>query len=1246
MHSGRGVAGRTRSRQGISWKQYFDDKRRKQREVELISSEEGSGNNVSDDDDDASLTNDIKPEEDNDKEMSERIQPRQVLNEREVEMASQKECSSSDTTESSDGGGDHEASPRDDVEKDLTGSGSGSTATTSHGDNDVEKDVTRSRSRSRGRGVASRTRSHFRASKLKNTKVGTFYNPISLDDEDEQEQEKEEHETTMKPVDEDLASSSTSSDEDESPKVSRKRRRKVFDDFEISPEHLPGEGVAPLENSTSSSVEERNPKVMAKPLKVSSKLESDDMLERLWAEMNMADENPKETMNKASQSPESSEPEEDGKLCSVSPSEDEELIPEDINPILSSKSTFGTKAPQPLEKSESEDESDLLWAELDDCLLNCEEDTDDEDASHQVENGHSNDPNPEGEESIASRCGRGDHVPAMNEEIGLVCIHCRHIIRDIKYCDPEFGKHPSGRPGGRYSYRPGDSDDSFSDDSEHENSGIDDKSRFLTYASTGTVWDIVPRAKKRMYSHQKEAFEFLWKNLAGGIVLDQLKKQLDFSGEGGCIISHAPGTGKTFLTIAFLKAFMRRYPSCRPMIIAPCNILNTWERELKKWQVGDSVPFHNLNKLELSGEETQSAISRFRPRRRGGRPNKNVIRRIKACSWREAKSILGISYPLFDKFARKKDYDEVVKKALFELPGLVVLDEAHTPRNARSRLWEALSNIKTNRRILLSGTPFQNNFRELINTLGLAKPNVIKGNYEFLLKSYDKVESHGERTQVISQIRDVIKPFVHVHEGTVLEEKLPGLKESVVSLKPSPSQMFIFKYIQKLREGQEGCSNWFRFEHLMSVSSVHPSLFVDELTQFTQFPKSERVQLNAMLATLDLSPEAGVKTKFVLDFIKQSELMKEKVLIFSQYLHPLDFLAEQINSRFHWREGEQMMIIHGKTHEVTRQASIDAFNDPSSKARVMLASTKACYEGINLVGASRVILLDTLWNPSAERQAVCRAYRLGQKKVVYTYRLITAGTWDEQKLCIQAGKDELSELVFSASHEADHMSPNGFEDKLLEKMCSKFGTKFTKRGDGFAQDVVDIIQLISIIWRRRNTILIIGNQGNQPEDLLQGVDSSKAFFALCFVTEHILIGSSIPLSSLLQQEIHYKFLVSRNFFLPLEGSKTAFSNIIICEHISALLKFSTENQRGTHLVKWDSLCQPKRCGGCRLKDKEAQKKAFLMKIGDSPASWHWLSTDKQGFMVKFAYNMLKRDQWNEESEQWELAREWPSFVWP
>ena len=177
-----------------------------------------------------------------------------------------------------------------------------------------------------------------------------------------------------------------------------------------------------------------------------------------------------------------------------------------------------------------------------------------------------------------------------------------------------------------------------------------------------------------MYQHHVEAFEFLWTNLAGGTALEHLDEKLNFESGGGCIISHAPGTGKTFLTIVFVQAFVWKYSNCRPMIIAPTSILNTWERESVKWsKVGDNVPFHNLN------------------------------------------------------------------------------------------------NVKTERRVILSGTPFQNNFRELYNTLRLAKPSAVtNGNLEFLLKSYYRVESEKEKAEVISGIKDIIKPFVHVHKGNVL----------------------------------------------------------------------------------------------------------------------------------------------------------------------------------------------------------------------------------------------------------------------------------------------------------------------------------------------------------------------------------------------------------------------------------------------------------------------------------------------
>jgi DNA repair and recombination RAD54-like protein len=137
-----------------------------------------------------------------------------------------------------------------------------------------------------------------------------------------------------------------------------------------------------------------------------------------------------------------------------------------------------------------------------------------------------------------------------------------------------------------------------------------------------------------------------------------------------------------------------------------------------------------------------------------------------------------------------------------------------------------------------------------------------------------------------------------------------------------------------------------------------------------------------------------------------------------------------------------------------KQSIIHSFNDENSKAKILLAATKACSEGISLVGASRVVFLDVVWNPSVKRQAISRAYRIGQKKVVYTYHLLAEGTTEEEKYGKQAEKDRLSELLFSAKTAAanDDESKNcavNFEDSVLDKM-----TRHEKLKDMFVKCVV------------------------------------------------------------------------------------------------------------------------------------------------------------------------------------------------
>lgn len=148
--------------------------------------------------------------------------------------------------------------------------------------------------------------------------------------------------------------------------------------------------------------------------------------------------------------------------------------------------------------------------------------------------------------------------------------------------------------------------------------------------------------------------------------------------------------------------------------------------------------------------------------------------------------------------------------------------------------------------------------------------------------------------------------------------------------------------------------------------------------------------------TTNRDPSEGVKTRFVINLLKllQNGVLggHEKLLVFSQNLRPLDLLEAMMNTLFGWAKERDFLQLDGSHNLSERQSIIEQFNDPTGGVRVLLASTKACGEGITLTGASRVVFMDVLWNPAVIRQAISRAFRLGQTKIVYVYRLVASGT--------------------------------------------------------------------------------------------------------------------------------------------------------------------------------------------------------------------------------------------------------------
>ncbi|KAK4338171.1 hypothetical protein RND71_042658 [Anisodus tanguticus] len=253
----------------------------------------------------------------------------------------------------------------------------------------------------------------------------------------------------------------------------------------------------------------------------------------------------------------------------------------------------------------------------------------------------------------------------------------------------------------------------------------------------------------------------------------------------------------------------------------------------------------------------------------------------------------------------------------------------------------------------------------------------------------------------------------------VKEDSLPGIRDTVIHLKPTDLQKELLKKIPE-HPGS------FYEQNLMSLISVHPSL-VAKRNEFSDLESQLKVR------ECRLDPNTGVKMKFVVELIRLCDGLEERVIIFSQLLDPLTLIKEQLNSLFGWTLGQEILYMDGKLDVKQRQISINFLNDPKSDVKGLLASIKACSEGISLIGASRVVLLDVLWNPSVEQQAISRAYMNGQKKFVHAYCPVTS-KWEVDKIEQQTRKKYHSDILLSGN-EANACKMNSVsEDTILDAM--------------------------------------------------------------------------------------------------------------------------------------------------------------------------------------------------------------------
>ncbi|KAF9619375.1 hypothetical protein IFM89_006562 [Coptis chinensis] len=509
-----------------------------------------------------------------------------------------------------------------------------------------------------------------------------------------------------------------------------------------------------------------------------------------------------------------------------------------------------------------------------------------------------------------------------------------------------------------------------------------------------------PRHMKQMKVHQLEGFNFLVRNLIS-------------DNPCGCILAHAPGSGKTFMLISFIQSFLAKYPQARPLVVLPKGILATWKKEFAIWQVEDFPLYDFYSSNALSREEQLMVLK----------------------EWVEHKGILFLGYSQFASIVSKSESSGsavACHDILLQVPSILICDEGHTPRNEETDVLRSLAKVQTPRKVVLSGTLFQNHVKEVFNILNLVRPKFLKSDTSQIIKRrvmsrvqissgrrqvkagadalfFDTVEDTLQnddnlrrKVTVRQDLREMTSNVLHYYKGDFLEE-LPGLVDFTVLLNLSPQQRRIIDSLKKVEQ--------FKRTAIGSAVSLHPML-----KEISEGPavgdKGCRVndeKLDKLLMKLDVRD--GVKAKFFVNILGLCESSGEKLLVFCKYLLPMKFLERLVVRTKGWRVGKEIFMISGDSSPEEREESMERFNS-SSDARIFFGSIQACGEGISLVGASRILIMDVHLNPSVTRQAIGRAFRPGQARKVFIYRLVASDSPEEANHHTSLRKELTSKLWF------------------------------------------------------------------------------------------------------------------------------------------------------------------------------------------------------------------------------------------
>lgn len=423
---------------------------------------------------------------------------------------------------------------------------------------------------------------------------------------------------------------------------------------------------------------------------------------------------------------------------------------------------------------------------------------------------------------------------------------------------------------------------------------------------------------------------------------------LDSLNFGGCLADDM-GLGKTIQIIAFLLYQREKYGHTTNLIVVPTSLLFNWQEEIAKFAPSIKVLLHY-------GPDRQKNIDLM-----------------------SSYEVVLTSYGMLLSDIR------FLKAFRFNY---VFLDESQTVKNPNSEKYKAARLLQSRNKIVLTGTPVENNTFDLYGQLSFACPGLL-GSKQYFKDTYAIPIDKFEYTKRTLELQQKIKPFILRRTKKQVAKELPEKTEMVIYCEMNAEQRKIYDaYERELRD-------------FISASTDDETL-KNSMHVLTGLTKLRQICNSPVLLKEGHSGDHSVKIEILTEQI-ETQSKEHKILVFSQFVGMLDLIKTELEHK-----NIPFEYLTGQTKN--RGTKVQQFQTDEN-IRVFLISLKAGGVGLNLTEADYVYLVDPWWNPAAENQAIDRSYRIGQTKNVVAVRMVCSNTIEEKIINLQKKKSKLAQIL-------------------------------------------------------------------------------------------------------------------------------------------------------------------------------------------------------------------------------------------